>query len=131
MTRLLFLCVGPSLAALSWFSASDTHFGHDSGVGANRTSAYTKNIWAINEMNSLPGNASGGWPSTLGGGPVLPPAGVTVSGDLLDGGVNSGTQYDGCAQWVNFTSLYGLNGTDGLLKYRTYEGRGNHDGKVC
>jgi hypothetical protein len=113
--------------ALTWYSASDTHLGHDSGSGANRTTSYQKNVWAITEMNSLPNNGS--WPSSLGGGPVQAPAGVTISGDLIDGGVNSATQYDGCAQWANFTALYGLNGTDGLLKFRTYESRGNHDGK--
>ena len=128
---LLALLVLPPVAsspALSWFSASDTHLGHDPGVGANKTSSYTKNIWAINEMNSLPGSATQ-WPAELGGGRVLEPAGVTVSGDLIDGGVNPASNYDGCAQWTNFSSLYGLNGTDGLLRYRCYEGRGNHDGK--
>ena len=108
--------------SLTWFSASDTHLGHDSGTGANRTTAYTKNVWAITEMNSLPNN--GTYPASLGGGPVQTPRGVTVSGDLIDGGVNGATDYDGCAQWSNFTALYGLNGTDGLLRYRVYEGRG-------
>ena len=111
--------------ALSWFSASDTHLGHDSGKGENFTTSYTKNTWAINEMNSIPSSGAQ-WPASLGGGPVLEPAGVTVSGDLIDGGVNPESSYDGCAQWANFTALYGLNGTDGLLKYRAYEGRGNH-----
>ena len=128
LLALLVLPPVASLPALSWFSASDTHLGHDPGVGANKTSSYTKNIWAINEMNSLPGSATQ-WPAELGGGPVLEPAGVTVSGDLIDGGVNPATNYDGCAQWTNFSSLYGLNGTDGLLRYRCFEGRGNHDGK--
>ena len=108
--------------SLTWFSASDTHLGHDSGTGANRTTAFTKNVWAITEMNSLPNN--GTYPASLGGGPVQTPRGVTVSGDLIDGGVNGATDYDGCAQWSNFTALYGLNGTDGLLRYRVYEGRG-------
>jgi hypothetical protein len=125
---LVFALLRATLAALSWFSASDTHLGHDAGEGANRTTSYTKNVWAITEMNALPGSGAQ-WPPALGGGPILAPAGVTVSGDLIDGGVNPASSYDGCAQWVNFTSLYGLNGTDGLLRYRVYEGRGNHDGK--
>jgi hypothetical protein len=29
---------------------------------------------------------------------------------------------------ANFTRVYGLNGSDGLLSYPLYEGRGNHDG---
>lgn len=113
-------------ASLTFFAASDTHFGHDAGAPGNVTTAFTKNVWAIDEMNSLP--SSGSWPASLGGGPVGEPFGVTVSGDLLDGGVNPASDYDGCAQWANFTSLYGLNGTDGRLRYRVYEGRGNHDG---
>lgn len=108
-------------SALTWIAASDTHLGHDVGPGENFTTAFTKNVWAITEMNSIPGES---WPITIGGGAVAEPVGVTVSGDLLDGGVNPATDYDGCAQWVNFTALYGLNGSDGLVKYRTYEGRG-------
>ena len=55
------------------------------------------------------------------------PRGVTISGDLIDAGGSPETEENGCAQWTNFTALYGLNGTDGVLKYRTYEGRGNHE----
>lgn len=124
---LLLPCAVLSSPALSWFSASDTHLGHDAGIGANRTTSFTKNVWAVHEMNSLPGSAAT-WPASLGGGQILPPAGVTVSGDLIDSGIGPATTYNGCAQWENFTALYGLNGTDGLLKYRVYEGRGNHDG---
>ena len=113
--------------ALSWFAASDTHLGHDVGPSAdNVTTSYTKNVWAITEMNALPGNDT--WPAALGGGPVLPPVGVTVSGDLIDAGVAPGSAVNGCNQWANFTALFGLDGTDGLLHYRVYEGRGNHDG---
>ena len=115
------LCLLASSSALTWIAASDTHLGHDVGPGANFTTAYTKNVWAITEMNSIPGES---WPNAIGGGAVAEPVGVTVSGDLLDGGVNPASDYDGCAQWVNFTALYGLNGSDGLVKYRTYEGRG-------
>ena len=81
-------------------------------------------MWAITEMNALPGSAAQ-WPASLGGGAISAPAGVTVSGDLIDSGIGSAHEYNGCGQWANFTALYGLNGTDGLLKYRVYEGRGN------
>ena len=127
----LFLAALPFVASLSWFSASDTHLGHDP-VTPNGTivTSYEKNVWAIEEMNTLAtpscrGNCA--WPAALGGGPVLPPLGVTISGDLVDNGGNPGTVVNGCAQWSNFTALYGLTGTDGLLKYKCYEGRGNHD----
>jgi len=112
---------------LSWFSASDTHLGYDVGpTPDNITTSYEKNVWAINEMNRLPGNDT--WPASLGGGAVLVPVGVTVSGDLIDNGLGTGTEVNGCNQWQNFTALYGLDGTDGLLKYKLYESRGNHDG---
>ena len=68
-------------------------------------------------MNSLPGTA---WPVALGGGTVATPLGVTVSGDLIDAGDAPGSQVNGCHQWANFTALYGLTGTEGLLKYRVY-----------
>jgi hypothetical protein len=91
-------------ASVTFFAASDTHFGHDVGpTPDNITTAFEKNVWAIDEMNSLPNN--GTWPESLGGGPVDVPVSVTISGDLIDGGVNPASDYDGCAQWVNFTSL--------------------------
>lgn len=113
--------------ALSWFSASDTHLGHDpKAPNGTVTTSYQKNVWAITEMNGLPSAAwpNSTWPASLGGGPVLPPAGVTISGDLIDSADSPGTQVNSCNQWQNFTALYGLDGTDGLLKYKCYEGRG-------
>ena len=119
-------------ATLSWFSVSDTHLGHDPVPKNNGTmvTSFTKNEWAIDEMNGLPTPSwpNGSWPASLGGGLVLPPVGVTVSGDLIDAGDAPGTLVNGCHQWSNFTTLYGLDGTDGRLKYKLYEGRGNHDG---
>ena len=120
-------CAAAAAPTLTFFAASDTHFGHDAGpTPDNVTTAFEKNLRAIDEMNALPLNGS--WPASLGGGLVGEPFGVTVSGDLIDGGVNPATDYDGCAQWANFTALYGLDGTDGRLRFPVYEGRGNHDG---
>jgi hypothetical protein len=116
-----------SAQKLTWFSASDTHLGHDVGpTPDNITSSYTKNVWAITEMNAIAQNAS--WPTSLGGGLVGVPVGVTVSGDLIDNGIGDAKEVNGCNQWENFTSLFGFDGTDGMLQYPVYEGRGNHDG---
>ena len=117
-------------SVLSFFAASDTHLGHDVVTqNGTRVTSYEKNVWAIEEMNTLAGAGCRGacaWPAALGGGAVAPPRGVTISGDLIDSGASPETEVNGCAQWNNFTALYGLNGTDGMLQYRTYEGRGNH-----
>lgn len=122
----------PAASALSWFAASDTHLGHDPATpNGTIITSYEKNTWVIEEMNSLPTPGCAGnctWPSSLGGGLVTSPVGVTISGDLIDNGEGTGLEVNGCHQWENFTQLYGLNGTDGLLKYKTYEGRGNHGG---
>lgn len=110
------------------------HLGHDPKMpNGTVITSYTKNVWAINEMNSLPtpGWPNSAWPDALGGGPVLAPAGVTVSGDLIDSANTAGDSVNSCNQWANFTTLYGLTGRDGLLKYKTYEGRGNVRGGLC
>jgi len=118
-------------ATLAWFAASDTHLGHDPVPrnGSAPTTSYTKNAWAIAEMLRLPASGEQ-WPAKLGGGAVAQPALLTISGDLIDNGDGSGSEVNGCHQWLNFTNLYGLDGTDGMLRgVRVYEGRGNHDGQ--
>jgi hypothetical protein len=94
-------------------------------------SSYAKNAAAIAEMNALwaapCGTVNCSWPPALGGGPVQEPRGVVVSGDLIDNGGGAATEVNGCKQWYNFTALYGLDGTDGVLRSKVYEGRGNHD----
>jgi len=120
-------------SAVGWFAASDTHLGHDVGpAGGPVTTSYSKNEAAIVEMNALWASPCATrnctWPAALGGGPVVEPAGVVISGDLIDAGDAPASKVNGCAQWGNFSALYGLDGTDGVLKSAVYEGRGNHDG---
>jgi len=120
---------GPVTHILGWYAASDTHLGHDVGpAGGNVTTSYEKNFRAITEMNALPGDPNRTWPAALGGGRIAPPRGVVISGDLIDDGASDASRVNGCNQWRNFTALYGLDGTDGMLRTLTYEGRGNHDG---
>jgi len=132
MMSFLLFTLPAAASALSWFAASDTHLGHDPATpNGTIITSYEKNTWVIEEMNSLPTPGCAGnctWPSSLGGGLVTSPVGVTISGDLIDNGEGTGLEVNGCHQWSNFTQLFGLNGTDGLLKYKTYEGRGNHGG---
>lgn len=81
-----------------------------------------RNRVTIERMNSLPGTA---WPEKLGGGPIGKPRGVLVLGDLVDDGDKVGETE---IEWQAFEKHFGLDGTDGLLKYPVFEGFGNHDG---
>jgi hypothetical protein len=59
------------------------------------------------------------WPELLGAGKVEEPVGVVITGDLIDRGGNQAT----CeGLWGDFVGAYGLNGTDGKLRYPVYEG---------
>lgn len=114
---LLALLPAASLA-LTFFGASDVHFGHDVRAQDNSTTtALELNIAAVKEMNSLPNNGS--WPE---GDTVQTPVGLIITGDLVDNGYTEGYEVS------NFTNVYGLTGEDGLVHFPVYESRGNHDG---
>eukprot|EP00873_Tetraselmis_striata_P023569 jgi/Tetstr1/443833/TSEL_003287.t1 len=110
---------------LSFFTASDIHLGWDPNTQPscpNSTyNSFELNRLAVDAMNHLPGEQD--WEEAMGGGPVVEPAGLVVSGDLVD----RGPEAIGYPQMVNFTNLYGLDG-EGMLRYPVYEGFGNHDG---
>lgn len=92
---------------VTFFVAADTHLGADNIEALNRIQ--------IAAMNALPGRA---YPWRLSG-KVAKPKGVLIAGDLTDNGRMS--------EWRTFVKLYGLTGTDALLKYPVYECTGNHD----
>ena len=119
-TKILLLLVGPA-SCLTWLGISDVHFGHDVVTkNGTVTTSLSLNIQAVAELNSLALNAT--WPASLGGGVVQPPRGVILSGDIVDNGFTQAYEL------LNFTRVYGLNGSDGMLRYPICEGRGNHDG---
>ena len=126
LPQLLLSLLRPSSCSLSFFTASDTHLGHDVG-GVTSLSLNVATIARMNALASCGGaGANCSWPAALGGGAVLPPRAVVVSGDLIDNGADAtGVMV---AQWANWTALYGLDGTDGALRLPVYESRGNHDG---
>jgi len=103
--------------ALTFFATSDSHYEAIEHVERN-----DRNRITIERMNELPGQA---WPEKLGGGPIGLPRGVLALGDLIDDGDKNG-QTD--IEWKYFSEHFGLDGTDGLLKYPVFEGWGNHDG---
>lgn len=103
MLRAVFLAAGSAAAAqaqtLTWFSASDTHLGHDPALpNGTIITSYQKNLWAVNEMNILPGNDT--WPASLGGGLVQTPAGVTVSARDEFPALNRTSETTGCLKSV-------------------------------
>eukprot|EP00669_Euglena_mutabilis_P003930 TRINITY_DN1500_c0_g1_i1.p1 TRINITY_DN1500_c0_g1~~TRINITY_DN1500_c0_g1_i1.p1 ORF type:complete len:315 (-),score=65.11 TRINITY_DN1500_c0_g1_i1:306-1229(-) len=102
---------------LTFFVASDTHLDVCQGQ-----KDFNANTLAVKLMNALPGTK---FPKAVGGGVVREPEGVIVPGDLInDGWWNPESPPQ---QWPNYTALYGVRG-EGLLRYPTFEGFGNHDG---
>jgi cytolysin (calcineurin-like family phosphatase) len=102
---------------LTFFATSDSHYEAIQKVERN-----DRNRVTIERMNSLPGQP---WPDKLGGGLIGKPLGVLVLGDLIDDGDKSG---ETDIEWRHFEEQFGLDGTDGLLKFPVFEGWGNHDG---
>ena len=100
-----------------FFATSDSHYEAVQKVERN-----DRNRVTIMRMNALPGQA---WPEKLGGGPIGKPRGVLALGDLIDDGDRAGETE---IEWNHFTAQFGLDGTDGLLRYPVFEGWGNHDG---
>jgi cytolysin (calcineurin-like family phosphatase) len=106
---------------VTFISTSDPHYRAFEGKDWNRANRET-----IEEMNRI---VSIAWPGKLGGDAIARPRGVVVLGDCIDDGdrVDRGKDYT-AAQYQLFVTDFGLDGKDGLLKYRVYEGWGNHDG---
>lgn len=92
---------------LTFFVASDSHFGAPGMEASNRS--------LVEQMNALPGTA---YPPQIGG-HVEEPRGVLFTGDTTDNGTLS--------EFAQFERVYGLDGSDGLLRYPVFEAIGNHD----
>jgi len=106
---------------VTFIATSDSHY--DAFENEDRNA---RNWATIEHMNAIAGVA---WPEELGGGMIGRPLGVVVLGDLIDDGDR---QMDGKnqtePQWTFYTEDFGLDGTDGRLKYPVLETWGNHDG---
>jgi cytolysin (calcineurin-like family phosphatase) len=113
---------GPAAAAppdetVTFLVTSDAHY-----VSSKNLDRIERNKSTIERINALPGTP---WPEKLGGGAIGTPRGVLALGDLIDDGDRKGETE---IQWRHFETQFGLDGTDGLLKYPVFEGWGNHDG---
>jgi len=99
----------PSAIDLTVFQVSDTHYGLSS-MGDQTVPLL------VDKMNALPGTA---YPADIGG-KVGTPRGVIHTGDITNDGRK--------APWDMFVRDYGLDGTDGRLRFPVFETFGNHDG---
>lgn len=110
--------VGIVAAGQGW--ATDITFlaTSDSQCGVPERDA--RNQAAIREMNEMLHRR---WPAKFGAEPVGRPRGVVMLGDLVE----HGKQEQG---WQRFVADFGLDGTEGLLKFPVFEGWGNHDGET-
>ena len=102
---------------ITFIVTSDSHYKSHKDIEMN-----DRNKVTIERMNVIQTQT---WPQKLGGGPIGKPMGVLALGDLVDDGDKLNATE---VQWKHFASQFGLDGTDGLLKYPVYEGWGNHDG---
>lgn len=116
---------------VTFISTSDSHYVTASpaagGAGGtkhkDRNANDRKTVLAINAVTGLT------WPASVGGGPIDAPRGVMLLGDVIDDGdvmfegINKGKK-----QYEFFLADFGLDGTDGVLKYPVFETWGNHDG---
>ena len=102
---------------LTFLVTSDSHYEAVQKVERN-----DRNRVTIERMNVITEQS---WPEKLGGGKIGKPLGVLALGDLIDDGDKPGETE---IQWQHFVEQFGLDGTDGILKYPVFEGWGNHDG---
>lgn len=113
---------------VAFFLIGDTHYlaNKESPEKLDeRSAAVTTRL--IDLLNELPGTAI---PDAAGGGTVAKPRGLIHAGDLIDTGDKTGAvqQRMQRTEWQAYVADFGLNGSDGKLRYPVYEVHGNHDG---
>jgi len=107
--------------SVTFISTSDSHYKAFESKDWNEQNRET-----IEEINRIAGKP---WPEKLGGDKIDVPRGVVLLGDCIDDGDKVRDEKDYTAeQFKAFIAHFGLDGTDGMLKYRVYETWGNHDG---
>ncbi len=116
----------PAGRNVTFLSTSDCHYA--AFVNEDRNERNRDTIRAMNQITGLE------WPPELGGGQIDRPQGVVVLGDCIDDGdrmfkAKDGTlQNQSAKQYEYFAKDFGLDGSDGLLRFPVFEGWGNHDG---
>jgi len=106
---------------VTFLSTSDSHYretDHKAGCHNDLNRA------SIEEMNRIAGVP---WPAQPGSDKITKPRGVVVLGDLIDDGERAENGRKISAEQCSFfRSDFGLDGSDGRLKYPVFEGWGNH-----
>ena len=111
----------PARRNVTFVATSDSHYDTLDGVHRNAHNRDT-----ITHLNAV---ADLAWPAAAGGGAVERPRGVVLLGDVIDDGDKRAEgENQSAKQYETFVRDFGLDGTDGLLKFPVFEGFGNHDG---
>lgn len=113
---------GTSSRDVTFIPTSDLHYREPGHAGGNHNDL---NHASVEEINRITGTA---WPEKLGGDKIDKPRGVLVLGDVIDDGDGLNGHAVSAEQYKLFSADFGLDGTDGVLKYPVFEGWGNHDG---
>lgn len=124
VTCLALLIASPLIGAetgVTFLVTSDSHY--DAFENEDRNGRDRVTIDQMNEISTVR------WPDELGGELIEKPRGVLLLGDVLDDGdrMKEGKNQSE-QQFRHFLADFGLDGTDGRLKYPVFEGCGNHDG---
>ena len=107
--------------SVTFFITSDCHY--DAFENEDRNQRVHDTVLEMNKMTAHT------WPAKLGGGAIQEPRGVLVLGDVIDDGdrLLQG-RHQTPVQYEAFEKDFGLDGTDGVLRFPVFEGWGNHDG---
>ncbi len=110
-----------SATDVTFLVTSDSHY--DAFENEDRNVRDRVTIDAMNRITEIR------WPEHLGGGVIARPRGVALLGDVIDDGdrMKAGKNQSE-RQFRSFVADFGLDGTDGRLKFPVFEGCGNHDG---
>jgi len=106
---------------VTFLVTSDSHYDAFENEDRNE-----RNRASVEQMNAI---TTVRWPEELGGDLIEKPQGVLLLGDVIDDGdrMKDGKNQSE-RQYGYFLADFGLDGTDGRLKYPVFEGWGNHDG---
>ena len=104
----------PPYRDITFIATSDVHY--DAFENEDRNDRVRDTLRYLHGVTNL------SWPEELGGGPIAPPRGVLVLGDVIDDGdrISQG-KHQTPRQWYQFAADFGFDGTDSLLDFPVFE----------